>query len=112
MRLDEIDQSGKHPHGTIAMLKLCKGDQKKLHEWCEENKIPCIDKNKLHCTVLYSSAPCAHLEKHHKKSIYVPCTVKGWKQFGEALTLHLEAPRAQPRVQALRPGSFCPREGN
>ena len=40
MRLDEIDQSGKHPHGTIAMLKLCKGDQKKLHEWCEENKIP------------------------------------------------------------------------
>lgn len=94
MRLFEFDSSKEHPHGTIAILKLCNPDQKKLTEWCKENKIPCIDKNKLHCTVLYSTNPCAHLTKYHKKKIYVPCTVRGWKKLGEALTLHLDSPRA------------------
>jgi 2'-5' RNA ligase len=94
MKLFEIEQDIDHPHGTIAMLKLRESDQQKLYDWCEENNIPCIDKDKLHCTVLFSSTPCAHLTKHHKKSLYVPCTVRGWKKLGDALTLHLDAPRA------------------
>lgn len=92
MRLFEFALTDKHKHGTIAMLKPCREDADRLHQWCNENNVPCIDKDKLHCTVLFSKAPVEHLTKHHDKDIVIKANITGWKKLGEALTLELDAP--------------------
>ena len=83
-----------HKHGTIAVIKPCNEDAGKIYKWCNENNIPCIDRDQLHCTVLFSSAPVEHLTKHHNKKIAVNSKIIGWKKLGNALTLGLEAPTA------------------
>lgn len=94
MRLIEFSSSNSHDHGTIAMLKLNEEDSEKLYKWCNENNIPCIDKDKLHCTVLFSKKPVEQLSKHNNKDVNVEADIIGWKKLGDALTLELDAPIA------------------
>jgi len=94
MRLIEFAKSSIHPDGTIAMLKLYKDDADKLHNWCNKHQIQCIDKDKLHCTVLYSKQPVEHLVKYNNKLLNVNADIIGWKKLGNALTLELNCPRA------------------
>lgn len=94
MKICEFVKSTDHVHGTIAMLKPCAEDAEKLHKWCIDNDIPCIDTDKLHCTVLFSKEPVEHLVKHNNQTVTVKSTIKKWKKLGNALTLVLDAPIA------------------
>jgi hypothetical protein len=78
MRLIEFYKSVHHPHGTIAMLKPRKTDAEKIYNWCINNDISCINKDKLHCTVLYSKAPVEHLSKFNNKKINVKSKINQW----------------------------------
>lgn len=102
MRLLEFDSQTFHPHGTIAMLKLSEACAQTLSEWCRDNRIPCIDKDKLHCTVLYSKKPVEHLVKHNNKKILAQGKILEWKKLGPALTLHLDAPLAHKIHKYMR----------
>jgi len=95
MRLIEFYNASHHPHGTIAMLKPCGTDAEKLYKWCINNNISCIDKDKLHCTVLYSKAPVEHLTKFNNKNFIVKSKINQWEKLGDALTLKLSAPTAE-----------------
>lgn len=99
MRL--IEFIDRHEHGTIAMIKPCKDHANMLYEWCRDNNIPCIDKDKLHCTILFSKNPVVHLAKHNNKQLIIESKILGWKKLGEALTLELEAPKAHKLHQYM-----------
>jgi hypothetical protein len=43
--------------GTYAELVLSNSSASQLSMFCSEYNIPCIDKSKLHCTVVYSRNP-------------------------------------------------------
>lgn len=90
MKLIEFNNSPAHPHGTIAMLKLTKASRNKLYQWCKKKKIPCIDPEELHCTVLYSKNPVPYLEEFNKKKIKISAKVAKWAKLGTALTLKIE----------------------
>lgn len=94
MKLIELDTGLYHTHGTIAMLKPTVECASTLYKWCKSNNIPCIDPEKLHCTVLFSKKPVEHLVKHNNKKIIVPAKILEWKKLGPALTLELDAPLA------------------
>jgi hypothetical protein len=102
MRISEVEQSGPHAHGTIALLKPRKLHAKSIKAWCQENNLPCIPEHDLHCTVLYSRKPVPHLEALNGKEITATGRVKGWKKLGTALVLELESPKATAMHRYMR----------
>ena len=92
-----------HPHGTIVMLKMTEDCAHRFSEWCGTQNIPCIPKEDMHITVLYSKTPVPHLASMHGNRVRVVAKPKDWKVLGErALTMVLECPIAEQFHQSLR----------
>ena len=82
-----------HPHGTIVKLVMNAECADKLINWCKSQNIPCIDKQDLHITILYSKTPVPHLESMHGNNVRVIGKPTDWKVMGDsALTLLLDCP--------------------
>ena len=75
-------------NGTIVTLKMSSHSAKKLFQWCEQNKIPCIHPNDMHLTVLFSEKPVPQLLKLNNTHTHVKASISHWKLLGkDALTL-------------------------
>lgn len=92
--VDITESHVSHPHGTIAKLVPSRESQENLAKWCNENRIPCIDPSKFHCTVLFSRKPVETLVELNGKKVRLATEIKGWKKLGDnVLTLELASPR-------------------
>ena len=101
--LKEHANPWEHPHGTIVMLKMTEDCAHRFSEWCGTQNIPCIPKEDMHVTVLYSKTPVPHLASMHGNQVRVVAKPKDWKVLGErALTMVLECPIAEQFHQSLR----------
>ena len=84
---------GIYEHGIIAMLKLSDKSASSLESWCQENKLPCLEKEYLHCTILFSRGIVEHLSDLNGLAVLIPARIAGWRKFKTALVLELYSPR-------------------
>ena len=83
---------GIYEHGIIAMLKLSDKSASSLESWCQENKLPCLEKEYLHCTILFSRGIVEHLSDLNGLAVLIPARIAGWRKFKTALVLELYSP--------------------
>jgi nicotinic acid mononucleotide adenylyltransferase len=88
-----INQSlseGEHDNGTIAKLDMNLSVAQKLHDWCVQHDIDCIEPYDLHCTVMFSKKPAPELAST-PCDLPIQASIVGWKILGtNVLTLELE----------------------
>ena len=100
--LDDADLTG-HPHGTVVMVKMHPESAQRLREWCQAYRVPAIDPEHMHCTVLYSRDSVPHLVSMHTNQVRMPAEIQGWKKLGDsALTLLLDCPLSHQFHNQLR----------
>jgi hypothetical protein len=92
--LSESTNSNMHKNGTYADAGLSMESAQKLHKWCLDNGIPCIDFNKLHVTLLFSRAPVPQIAQLNQYKIHKPAKIIKWEQLGESLALMIDSPVA------------------
>lgn len=98
-----VKESTEHPNGTIVTLKMNPESAAMLENWCQNNGVPCVPRDSLHLTVLYSRNPVPHLCSMHGNQVKVPASVKGWTKLGDkALCLELLCPLASRFHETLR----------
>jgi hypothetical protein len=88
--INQTLSEGGHDNGTIAKLDMNLNVAQKLHDWCVQHDIDCIEPYDLHCTVMFSKKPAPEL-------VFTPCdlpiqaSIVGWKILGtNVLTLELK----------------------
>jgi len=96
MKLIELFESKSsdddHKYGTFGCLEVDLEQAQEIAEWCDENDVPCQDKDKLHCTVIYSPKPCPELMKFDESEWNIMAKVTGYKILGTSLVLILDCP--------------------
>jgi len=81
--------------GTIALLKPSKSTAITIKNWCDSNNLPCLDPNRIHCTVLYSQNTVPELSNLDGQPMVVKGQPKSLRVFKKSLAMELECPDAK-----------------
>lgn len=88
-----LSEDQEHANGTIAKLDMNLSVAQKLHDWCVQHDIDCIEPYDLHSTVMFSKTPAPQLANTPCK-LPIEATIVGWKILGtNVLTLELDCPK-------------------
>lgn len=86
-----------HSNGTIVMLKMQSHCAVRLHRWCQQHDLDCIDPQDLHLTVLFSHEPLGEAQGLDQTPTHVHARIEDWKLLGNNnLTLLV---RCEPAVR-------------
>lgn len=101
----DLNESAGHVNGTFVDTNLTETSCDKIYDWCLKHTIPCIDKDKLHVTLLHSKNPVPKLQELDGYNLSKTARIVEWKMLGTCLVLMLDS----PLTQTIH--NFCMKQG-